>query len=201
MQETTELAVNSLTVHRLVISSVLIAVKMTDDRYYNNAFFAKIGGVALSELNVMELEMLKLLDFRTHVPASEIKWLLSRLKSLQGPGQVTSVLCRKRMTRSVDDLPAPKQREIQHEMNTPKAAWITSQQHTESNSAAQKGLNCRWQSAALQVPVKSAEMTCSPSNGIHLPQASVGVVNEPCSLQETKFKAFLVEISSIKVSV
>ena len=201
MQEHIELAVTSLTVHRLVICSVLLAVKMTDDRYYNNAFFAKIGGITVTELNTMELEMLKLLGFRTHVLPSEIKWLLSRLKSLQGPGQVTSVLCKRRIIRSVDDLPTLKQREIEPDM---QSANITSGSSRPAeqigvSSAASKLLSCQLSLSSFAGPATAHDMARSPSNGLSLPKLRVG--NQQCSLQHNNSNAFPDDTSSIEVTV
>ncbi|KAF8072661.1 CYCU4-1 [Scenedesmus sp. PABB004] len=56
-----------LNVHRLLLTGVLISAKFLDDRYYNNAFYAKVGGVSTAELNRLELEMLQLLDFQLSV--------------------------------------------------------------------------------------------------------------------------------------
>ncbi|KAF3443728.1 hypothetical protein FNV43_RR13418 [Rhamnella rubrinervis] len=53
----------SLSVHRLLITSVMVASKMLDDMHYNNAFYARVGGVSNAELNRLELELLFLLDF------------------------------------------------------------------------------------------------------------------------------------------
>ncbi|EXC23142.1 hypothetical protein L484_018273 [Morus notabilis] len=53
----------SLNVHRLVVTSVMVASKMLDDVHYNNAFYARVGGLSNSELNRLELELLFLLDF------------------------------------------------------------------------------------------------------------------------------------------
>lgn len=194
----TELAVSSLTVHRLVLTSVLIAVKMTDDRYYSNAVFAKIGGVTTSELNIMELKMLKLLDFRTHVPASEVTRLLSRLKALQGSGLVTSVLCRKRMTRSVDDLPACKHQELESDTVSSNAAR-SSQQSLSSLTAHTAG-ECQCRLAALQMQTDSAEMARAPSDVLSLPQLPC-VAKEPCSLQANKSEALSVLASHAEVVV
>lgn len=38
-------------------------------RCYNNAFYAKVGGVSTTEMNRMEIEFLFSLDFRLHVTA------------------------------------------------------------------------------------------------------------------------------------
>ena len=74
----------------------MLAAKLTDDKYYNNAFYARIGGVTTSELNLMELEMLCMLNFRTFVSCSQLKELLGHLDALQVGGRLVSVLCGKR---------------------------------------------------------------------------------------------------------
>ncbi|KAL9457579.1 hypothetical protein AB3S75_006594 [Citrus x aurantiifolia] len=53
----------SLNVHRLLVTSVMVASKTMDDVHYNNAFYARVGGVSNAELNRLELELLFLLDF------------------------------------------------------------------------------------------------------------------------------------------
>ncbi|KAJ0983335.1 hypothetical protein J5N97_011590 [Dioscorea zingiberensis] len=52
-----------LNVHRIVLTSVMVASKVLDDLHYNNAFFARVGGVSNAELNRLEMELLSLLDF------------------------------------------------------------------------------------------------------------------------------------------
>lgn len=56
--------VTSLNVHRLLITSILLAAKTLDDVHYNNAFYARVGGVSIAELNRMEVDLLFRLDFR-----------------------------------------------------------------------------------------------------------------------------------------
>ncbi|XP_057961294.1 cyclin-U1-1-like [Malania oleifera] len=53
----------SLNVHRLLVTSVMLASKMLDDVHYNNAFYARVGGVSNAELNRLELELLSMLDY------------------------------------------------------------------------------------------------------------------------------------------
>ncbi|ORE04269.1 cyclin-domain-containing protein [Rhizopus microsporus var. microsporus] len=60
-------AVNSLTVHRLLITSILVASKFTSDVFYSNTRYAKVGGIPLCELNQLELEFLFLCKFDLHV--------------------------------------------------------------------------------------------------------------------------------------
>ncbi len=33
----------SLSVHRLLLSGVMLAAKLTDDHYFNNAFYGRVG--------------------------------------------------------------------------------------------------------------------------------------------------------------
>ncbi|XP_024363913.1 cyclin-U1-1 [Physcomitrium patens] len=65
-----DLLVTSLNVHRLLVTSVMVATKILDDVHFNNAFFARVGGVSVGELNRLELEFLFRLDFRLTVTVS-----------------------------------------------------------------------------------------------------------------------------------
>ncbi|KAM5580708.1 cyclin-U1-1 [Rosa sericea] len=49
--------------YKLLVTSVMVASKMLDDVHYNNAFYAKVGGVSNAELNRLEVEFLFMLDF------------------------------------------------------------------------------------------------------------------------------------------
>jgi hypothetical protein len=65
------MTVCDLTAHRLVMIAVMIAVKFHDDVYYSNKYYAKVGGLSLKEVNGLETVMLKLMDWRMHVPSEE----------------------------------------------------------------------------------------------------------------------------------
>ncbi|RLN44062.1 hypothetical protein BBJ28_00025196, partial [Nothophytophthora sp. Chile5] len=54
-------------VHRVLITSVVLAAKFFDDHYFNNAYYAKVGGVPCAEMNELEVEYLLLLNFSLHV--------------------------------------------------------------------------------------------------------------------------------------
>ncbi|CAK7355403.1 unnamed protein product [Dovyalis caffra] len=53
----------SLNIHRLLVTSIMVASKVLDDVHYNNAFYARVGGLSNAELNRLEVELLFLLDF------------------------------------------------------------------------------------------------------------------------------------------
>ncbi|XVF57433.1 hypothetical protein PTKIN_Ptkin06aG0204900 [Pterospermum kingtungense] len=57
----------SLNVHRLLLTSVMVAAKFMDDQCYNNAYYAKVGGISTEEINRLEMKFLFCLDFRLHV--------------------------------------------------------------------------------------------------------------------------------------
>ena len=62
-----------LTVHnvRLVLlTAVMVAAKFHEDVFYNNAFFAQLGGVTVREINASEIQLLQLLHFSTVVTSA-----------------------------------------------------------------------------------------------------------------------------------
>ncbi|PSS33223.1 Cyclin-U4-1 like [Actinidia chinensis var. chinensis] len=61
------LPINSLNVHRLIITSVLVSIKFMDDLSYNNAYYAKVGGISTEEMNLLELDFLFGLGFHLNV--------------------------------------------------------------------------------------------------------------------------------------
>ncbi|KAI8093834.1 cyclin-domain-containing protein, partial [Halteromyces radiatus] len=71
--KTNAITLNSLNIHRFIITSIVIATKSTSDIYYRNSRYAKVGGITLQELYHLELEFLKLCDFRVHVPLEQLQ--------------------------------------------------------------------------------------------------------------------------------
>ncbi|KAF7137509.1 hypothetical protein RHSIM_Rhsim07G0037900 [Rhododendron simsii] len=89
MQKQPSLPINSLNVHRLLITSVMVAAKFMDDidsvlggyeieilgflfrsfgvLYYNNAYYAKVGGITTAEMNFLEVDFLFGLGFHLNV--------------------------------------------------------------------------------------------------------------------------------------
>lgn len=59
------------TVHRLLISSFLVACKFVDDVHLTNREFAVIAGVPLSDMNKLEITFLQLIDYRLRYTAVE----------------------------------------------------------------------------------------------------------------------------------
>ncbi|KAI3471006.1 hypothetical protein Pfo_027669 [Paulownia fortunei] len=61
------LPITSFSVHRLLIASVLVSAKFMDDIFYNNAYYAKVGGISTSEMNLLEVDFLFGLGFQLNV--------------------------------------------------------------------------------------------------------------------------------------
>ena len=47
----------------MLLSALVLAIKYSEDKFYRNEFYARIGGISRKELNSLEKEMLSMLDF------------------------------------------------------------------------------------------------------------------------------------------
>ncbi|XP_060672951.1 cyclin-U4-1-like [Ziziphus jujuba] len=79
-QRQPSLPINSFNVHRLLITSVLLAAKFMDDMYYNNAFYAKVGGISTIEMNFLEVDFLFGLGFHLNVTPTTFQTYCSYLQ-------------------------------------------------------------------------------------------------------------------------
>jgi len=58
---------SNLNVHRVMITACMVSAKFFDDFYFNNAFYARVGGISAAELNDLEVDLLKRLDWNLRV--------------------------------------------------------------------------------------------------------------------------------------
>ncbi|CAL9000226.1 unnamed protein product [Prunus brigantina] len=79
-QRQPDLPINSYNVHRLLITSVMVAAKFMDDMYYNNACYAKVGGISTIEMNFLEVDFLFGLNFNLNVTPSTFTTYFSYLQ-------------------------------------------------------------------------------------------------------------------------
>lgn len=63
--------ISSLTVHRFLITSATVASKGLSDSFWTNNTYAKVGGVSLKELALLELEFLWRVEWKI-VPKPEV---------------------------------------------------------------------------------------------------------------------------------
>ena len=64
---TTVVRITNWTVHRTLLAAAVLAGKFHNDDYYTNSHMASVGGVTLKELNAMELELIRDLQFNLWV--------------------------------------------------------------------------------------------------------------------------------------
>ncbi|CAA0842755.1 Cyclin-U4-1 [Striga hermonthica] len=79
-QRQPDLPINSFNVHRLLITSVMLSAKFMDDMYYNNAYYAKVGGISTIEMNILEVDFLFALGFHLNVTPSTFHSYSSHLQ-------------------------------------------------------------------------------------------------------------------------
>jgi hypothetical protein len=63
--------ISSLTVHRFLITAATVAAKGLSDSFWTNTLYARVGGVSVRELALLELEFLRKLEWRI-VPKPEV---------------------------------------------------------------------------------------------------------------------------------
>ena len=65
--EFNEIELNYFNIHKLIIASLIISIKYNEDFFYSNKIYAKICGISREEINKLEIEFLKLLEFNLFV--------------------------------------------------------------------------------------------------------------------------------------
>ncbi|KAK5172786.1 Pho80p cyclin [Saxophila tyrrhenica] len=70
-QKYSNFTINSLTVHRFLITAATVAAKGLSDSFWTNPTYAKIGGIPVSELATLELEFLHKVEWKI-VPKPEV---------------------------------------------------------------------------------------------------------------------------------
>ncbi|KAL8272491.1 hypothetical protein Esti_003614 [Eimeria stiedai] len=73
LQSNSQVWLCPLNVHRLVVTALMVAVKFADDTFYSNAYYAKVGGLPVKEINYLEATLLRMLRFRLHVLPCEFE--------------------------------------------------------------------------------------------------------------------------------
>ena len=76
--------ITNINIHRIILTSLVIAIKCNEDEYYSNSFYAKVGGITLKEFNILEYKYLCSLDFRLYIKEEVF---LKYKKHLVGSGE------------------------------------------------------------------------------------------------------------------
>jgi len=99
--------VNSLNVHRLIITGILVAAKFFDDQYFNNAYFGKIGGVSSKEVNLLEIDFIFMINFDLYVETGMYETYNKRLLGHVQPSKKDGQQQRIQITTTKDLVPNP----------------------------------------------------------------------------------------------
>ena len=79
-QYSPDIKANKYSIHRLIVTACVISCKFLEDDHFDNGFYADIAGISLEELNILELEMLKKLDYNLYVNESEYDTYINKLQ-------------------------------------------------------------------------------------------------------------------------
>merc|ERR1712232_787328 len=71
LQRHPKFSINNLSLHRVLATSLLVSAKFNDDTYYSNAYYAKVCGLTVRELNSLEAKFLMLIDWKLSVSPGE----------------------------------------------------------------------------------------------------------------------------------
>jgi hypothetical protein len=102
--------INTLTVHRFLITAATVAAKGLSDSFWNNATYARVGGIKIAELGLLELDFLYRVDWKI-VPNPEIledyyRGLVERSNGYELEGEESSI---DEDEEAVEDNVEPKQ--------------------------------------------------------------------------------------------
>jgi hypothetical protein len=53
--------------YRIILATVVLAIKYNEDDYYANDYYAKVGGITLQEMNGLEYESVKMMEHRLFI--------------------------------------------------------------------------------------------------------------------------------------
>ncbi|KAG2237155.1 hypothetical protein INT48_004657 [Thamnidium elegans] len=110
----TGLRIDSFNIHRLIISGVMVASKLFSDIFFTNTRYAKVGGLPVSELNLLELEFLSLNDFALFVSLEELQHYGDQLLSHWTSDNAVQEQENIRNSVQNDELEGPVRRRARH---------------------------------------------------------------------------------------
>ena len=69
-------------IHRLLFSSILVAIKYNEDSHYGHKIYAKIGGIPAKELKKLENEFLRLIQFDLYINKNSFEKYIQYFKKV-----------------------------------------------------------------------------------------------------------------------
>ena len=59
--------INYYNIYKLIIASMVVAIKFNEDDYYSSEFYAKLGGISKIEMNSLEYEFATMINFNLYI--------------------------------------------------------------------------------------------------------------------------------------
>ncbi|CAM8985779.1 unnamed protein product [Rhodiola kirilowii] len=78
--------ISAWNVHRLLVTTIMVASKYVEDMNYRNSYYARVGGLEREEMNKLEMDFLFAVDFKLHVNVSVFESYCSHLEREVGIG-------------------------------------------------------------------------------------------------------------------
>ena len=88
--ENASIILSEFNIHKILFSSILIAIKFNEDLYYDNKFYAEVAGVSPKELKKMESEFLRLIKFELYIKKKifgQYKNYVSKINNINNIGK------------------------------------------------------------------------------------------------------------------
>lgn len=76
-----DFVVTDLTIHRLLAAATVLSAKFLDDIFYSNAYYAKVCGLGVKEMNLLESTFLSLVQWKLDVSVEEYNAYLCQVRS------------------------------------------------------------------------------------------------------------------------
>lgn len=184
IQKRAYIVINSLTIHRLIIVSVVIALKFWDDSFYPNSFYAKVGGLSCPEFNRLEAFFLFALNFDLSVQASDFDQYLKFLVNHVADARCTQPVCISTHTNILLESSASKANRIEEECATPKSCPQGVARKKRKTDSWGSCTNKRSRSSLPDLPSLAPAQLCSASccsaPAVPLPLASPACLCSDC---------------------
>lgn len=81
--ENSNLQLSMRNIHRLILTSFVLAIKYNEDDFYSNGYYAKVGGIKQKELNELEYNILLLLEFSVFIDTETYEKYQSQLSDFE----------------------------------------------------------------------------------------------------------------------
>ena len=138
-----DFTVTTLTIHRFLITAATVAAKGLSDSFWNNSTYAKVGGIKIAELGLLELEFLYRVDWKI-VPNPEVlvdyyKGLIERTEGFRLEGDGSSSEEEEDENEDSDMVDSPPDDVARTETAAKWQAWMDENKNAKSGEPPSQG--------------------------------------------------------------